>query len=380
MNVSRKVSTLEPPRNGKVRHDLERRLREKERQLHDIHRLHQRIIDMAGDGVVATDRQGRVVRINLAARHMLGLERQKARGKNLHDLFHGERPCTKSCTIVEALRSDDNKVHPLHISVNGVDRVLELTCRDLDGRESGRVMVMRDITQRDLLARMKADFISITSHELRTPLTAIRGSLGLVANDVLGPIPQEAHDVLDIALENADRLVRLVNDFLDMHRMESGNVALDLADHPIGDLFAEVVRTMSPVAESARITITAVPTDLVVRVDSSRVVQVLVNLVQNAVKFSPAGSEIELTARTRHNEVVVSVVDHGRGIPRDHLDHVFEPFHQVDASDSKDRIGSGLGLAISRRIVDQHGGRIWVEQPRDGGSIFRFTLPGRKGS
>ena len=384
MSGSRKVSTLDQPhngiapRNGKVRRDLERRLREKERQLFDINRLHQRIIDMAGDGVVATDREGRVVRINIAARHMLGLERQKARGKYLHDLFHTESQCTESCTIVEALRSVDNEVHSFHVSVNGSDRVLELTCRDLDGRDSGRVMVMRDITQRDLLARMKDDFISITSHELRTPLTAIRGSLGLVANDVLGPIPQEAHDVLDIALENADRLVRLVNDFLDMHRMESGHVALDLADHPVSDLFAEVVRTMSPVAESARITITAVPTDLVVRADSSRVVQVLVNLVQNAVKFSPAGSDIELTARARNHDVVVSVKDHGRGIPRDHLDHVFEPFHQVDASDSKDRIGSGLGLAICRRIIDQHGGRIWVEQPRNGGSIFRFTLPGGK--
>ena len=128
------------------------------------------------------------------------------------------------------------------------------------------------------------------------------------------------------------------------------------------------------------LTITAAPTDLVVRADSSRVVQVLVNLVQNAVKFSPAGSDIELAARARNNDVVVSVKDHGRGIPRGHLDHVFEPFHQVDASDSKDRIGSGLGLAICRRIIDQHGGRIWVEQPRDGGSIFRFTLPGRKGN
>ena len=380
MSGSPKIATLAPPRNNKARRELERRLREKERQLLDINRLHQRIIDMAGDGVVATDRQGRVVRINIAARHMLGLERQKARGKNLHDLFHTENQCTESCTFVEALRSDDNEVHAFHVSVNGVDRVLELTCRNLDGRESGRVMVMRDITQRDLLARMKDDFISITSHELRTPLTAIRGSLGLVANDVLGPIPQEAHDVLDIALENADRLVRLVNDFLDMHRMESGHVALDPAEHPVGDLFAEVVRTTSPVAESARITITAEPTDLVVWADSSRVVQVLVNLVQNGVKFSPAGSVIELAARARNHDVVVSVKDRGRGIPRDHLDHIFEPFHQVDASDSKERIGSGLGLAICRRIIDQHGGRIWVEQPRDGGSIFRFTLPGRKGN
>lgn len=377
MAASRNGSTLAPQRNNQVRHDLERRLREKERQLLDINRLHQRIIDMAGDGVVATDRQGRVVRINLAARHMLGLERQKARGKSLHDLFHTEDECTDSCTIVEALRSNDNEVHSFHISVNGADRVLELTCRDLDGRDSGRVMVMRDITQRDLLERMKDEFISITSHELRTPLTAIRGSLGLVANDVLGPIPQEAHDVLDIALENADRLVRLVNDFLDMHRMETGNVALDLAEHRVDEIFAEVVRTMSPVAESARISIVAVPTDVAVWADPSRLVQVLVNLVQNAVKFSPSGSTIELAARPRGQDVVVSVKDHGRGIPRDHLDHIFEPFHQVDASDSKDRIGTGLGLAICRRIIDQHGGRIWVEQPHSGGSIFRFTVPKR---
>ncbi len=333
---------------------------------------------MAGDGVIATDGDERVVRINLAARQMLGLEGQKARGKFLHDLFHTEDQCTDSCKIIDVLRSVDNEVHSLRISVSGTDRVLELSCRNLDGRDSGRVMVIRDITQRDILSRMKDDFISITSHELRTPLTAIRGSLGLVANDVLGPIPQEARDVLDIALENADRLVRLVNDFLDMHRMETGHMELDLADHAVDDLFAEVIRTMSPVAGSACITIVAAPTDLVVTVDSARLVQVLVNLVQNAVKFSPSGSEVELTAWPRGDDVVMSVKDHGRGIPRDHLEHVFEPFHQVDASDSKDRIGSGLGLAICRRIIDQHGGRIWVEQPRSGGSIFRFTVHGQR--
>jgi PAS domain S-box-containing protein len=367
-----------PPAKSKARRDLEKRLREKERQLLDFNRLHQRIIDMAGDGVIATDRDERVIRLNLAARQMLGLEGQKARGRNLHDLFHTEGECNDSCKIIDVLRSVDNEVHSIAISVNGTDRILELSCRNLDGRDSGRVMVIRDITQRDILTRMKDDFISITSHELRTPLTAIRGSLGLVANDVLGPIPQEARDVLDIALENADRLVRLVNDFLDMHRMETGHMELDCADHAVDDLFAEVIRTMSPVAGSACITIVAAPTDLIVTVDSVRLVQVLVNLVQNAVKFSPSGSQIELTARSQGDDVVVSVKDHGRGIPRDHLDHVFEPFHQVDASDSKDRIGSGLGLAICRRIIDQHGGRIWVEQPRGGGSIFCFTLPGQR--
>jgi PAS domain S-box-containing protein len=366
------------PGKGKARRDLEKRLREKERQLFDVNRLHQRMIDMAGDGVIATDRNECVIRINLAARQMLGLEGQKARGRDLHDLFHTENDCTDSCKIIDVLRSVDNEVHSFHISVNGTDRVLELSCRNLNGRDSGRVMVMRDITQRDILTRMKDEFISITSHELRTPLTAIRGSLGLVANDVLGPIPSEAHDVLDIALENADRLVRLVNDFLDLHRMETGHVALDCADHAMDDLLAEVIRTMSPVAGSTRITIVAEPTDLVVTVDSARLVQVLVNLVQNAVKFSPPGSQIELGARPREDDVVVSVKDHGRGIPRDHLDHVFEPFHQVDASDSKDRIGSGLGLAICRHLISQHGGRIWVEQPRSGGSIFRFTVPGRR--
>jgi PAS domain S-box-containing protein len=364
-------STL-PTRKG--HRELERKLREKERQLSDINRLHQRIIDMAGDGVIATDRFGKVIRINVAARQMLGLEGQKARGRNLHHLFHSEGECVEPCTIMEILRSVDNEVHSFKISVNGTDRVVELSCRDLDGRESGRVMVLRDITQRELLARMKDEFISITSHELRTPLTAIRGSLGLVANDVLGPIPAEAHDVLDIALENADRLVRLVNDFLDMHRMESGRIVLDRATQPVQGLFDEVTRTLSPVADTAQITIESETTGLTVNVDAARVVQVLINLLQNAIKFSPAGSTIHLAARKIGGYVIISVTDHGRGIPRDHLDHVFEPFHQVDASDSRDRIGSGLGLAICRRIVDQHGGRIWVEQPKGGGSIFRFSI------
>jgi signal transduction histidine kinase len=253
------------------------------------------------------------------------------------------------------------------------------------------LVVVRDISDRHQIDRLKDEFISIVSHELRTPLTAIRGGLGILASGVLHDRPEKAQHMLSMALNNTERLIRLVNDILDLERLASGRIELVMEPCQIGDLFTLAVSAVEALALDANVSlaVSAVPATIVAAPDA--IVQTLVNLLGNAIKFSPVGSKIWLTAeivagpRSDRSSVQpspsdrpylqVTVKDQGRGIPPDRLKLIFERFQQVDVSDSRQRGGTGLGLAICKRIVEQHGGEIWVESQLGQGSIFYVTLP-----
>lgn len=232
-----------------------------------------------------------------------------------------------------------------------------------------------DITDRDAVERMKNEFISVVSHELRTPLTSIRGSLGLLANGVLGPLPEKGQRMFDIAVRSTDRLVRLVGDILDLERIESDTEAKDKELVHAGDLMDEALHAVEATAQKASVTVSVSTSALRVEVVRDRIIQALVNLLSNAVKFSAPGSTVRLRAESSSEGVVFAVADEGRGIPPDRLAAIFERFQQVDSSDSRDKGGTGLGLAICRSIVRQHGGRIWVDSRVGAGSTFSFVLP-----
>jgi len=223
---------------------------------------------------------------------------------------------------------------------------------------------------------MKDEFISTVSHELRTPLTSLRGALGLLAGGALTSRPEKTQQMLEIAISNSDRLVRLVNDILDLERISSGKTELHSTMCSAEDLLrraASVQQTRSP-RPNIRIFFAAHGVN--VWADPDRILQTLNNLISNAIKFSPEGSEIHLTARNLdENEALIEVRDQGRGIPADKLEHIFDRFQQGDASDSRAMGGTGLGLAICRSIINQHGGRIWATSAPDQGTIFHFTLP-----
>lgn len=252
--------------------------------------------------------------------------------------------------------------------------------RGEDGRVTGAVVVFRDVTERRAMDQMKDEFISVVSHELRTPLTSIRGALGLLASGALGPLPDKGQRMADIAVENTDRLVRLINDILDIERMTSGKVVLDKEVCDASVLIGQVAELMRPLADGASVELVADTDQGKLLADSDRLVQTLSNLVSNAVKFSPPGSRVEMRAHREGDEVVFTVADQGRGIPPDKLEAVFGRFQQVDASDSREKGGTGLGLAICRSIVEQHGGRIWAENRSGGGAMFSFTLPAVEGA
>lgn len=241
-------------------------------------------------------------------------------------------------------------------------------------------LVGQEVTRQREVERMKDEFVSVVSHELRTPMTAIRGALGLLTGGALGPLPEKGQRLLEIALTNTERLVRLVNDILDLERMEAGQVLLFPSALPVPPVLDLLVQSLKPTADREGISLQVRAEDCEVWADSDRLQQLLTNLVSNAIKFSPAGSRVEVEASRRGAEVHFLIRDYGRGIPREQLSRVFDRFAQVDASDARVKGGSGLGLHICKRLVDQHGGTIGVESQPGRGSTFWFTLPVPRGT
>jgi len=247
--------------------------------------------------------------------------------------------------------------------------------RGESGNATGYLMVATDLSERQAIERMKDEFVSVVSHELRTPLTSIKGAAGLLVSGVTGALPPKAGEMAQIALANADRLGRLVDDILDLQRIESGRITLDKRMCDIADLMKESLDSVNLVAEHEGITIAMSYSHASIRADRERLVQALVNLLGNAVKFSPRGGQIEFAAERKGSSVVFRVKDEGRGIPKDKLETIFERFEQVDASDAREKGGTGLGLAICRSIVQQHGGHVWAESEVGRGSTFLVQLP-----
>jgi two-component system, OmpR family, sensor histidine kinase VicK len=239
-----------------------------------------------------------------------------------------------------------------------------------------------DISDRKAIERMKDEFIAVVSHELRTPLTSMHSALKILTTGRLGTLSTDGQQMLEIADENTERLVRLVNNVLDLQRIESGEVTMDKQSYSAADLMIQATEAMQPMAQQQGITLTTHPKDILVWADSDYIVQTLTNLLSNAIKFSTPGGRVALTVEHRPpsdpsapREVLFQVHDHGQGIPASKLESIFERFQQVDSSDSRKKGGTGLGLAICRKIIEQHKGKIWAESTLGEGSIFSFTLP-----
>jgi two-component system, OmpR family, sensor histidine kinase VicK len=363
-----------------------------EGRLRTLTRQSDSILESVGDGIYGIDLDGKVTVVNSAAAQMLGYKQDEMLGRNMHQLIHHTRgdgtpydsadsPIRKTLTNFATVRISNE----IFWRKDGTSFPVEYVARpQIDSqspetggsRAVGVVVAFTDTTERRALDRMKDEFISTVSHELRTPLTSLRGALGLLAGGALTNRPEKTQQMLEIAISNSDRLVRLVNDILDLERISSGKAELHFNMCSAEDLLRRAVGIQQTRTPKPNIRIFFAANGVTVWADPDRILQTLNNLISNAIKFSPAGSEIHLTAHSLdESEAIIEVRDQGRGIPADKLEHIFDRFQQGDASDSRALGGTGLGLAICRSIITQHGGRIWATNAPDQGTIFHFTLP-----
>ena len=359
------------------------------------------ILESVGDGIFGIDLQGRATVVNPAAAQMLGYRPNELLGRKLHELIMHTRadgtayreadspmlgkllqstPAAGGALDAATVRMPDEIFWRKDGSSFPVEYVARPQFDNVEGNRAGKpigvVVAFSDTTERRALDRMKDEFISTVSHELRTPLTSMRAALGLVTGGALATRPDKMQHMLDIAVGNTDRLIKLVNDILDIERIGSGNADLHSAMVSAHALLERAVGLQQAAALKANVRVVVRPGSVLVYADPDRISQALTNLISNAIKFSFAGGEVVLSARrVDEHEAQIDVEDQGRGIPEDKLDVIFERFQQVDASDSRAMGGTGLGLAICRSIITQHGGRIWVSSSPGAGAAFHFTLP-----
>lgn len=352
------------------------------------------ILDGTNHAIFSSDAQGFLRTANATALAWLGYSAPELRGKPLCILHDEEElraraeelsrsmamPVEAGFEVLSAkpargiaeerdwtyLRKDRSRL-PVRVSVTAL--------RNHAGSVSGYVVIAGDMSERRLVERMKDEFISVVSHELRTPLTSIKGALGMLVGGLLEKAPARAGRMLQIASQNTDRLMRLVNDILDLERLQSGQLSLDKTRNEASELMRQASDSVRGMAEMCGVTVALRPVREWVHADEGRLVQSFTNLLGNAIKFSPRGEVVEFAAEVAGKSIVFRVSDHGRGIPAEKLDAIFERFQQVDASDSRDKGGTGLGLAITRSIVQQHGGEVWADSNRERGSSFFIRLP-----
>jgi PAS domain S-box-containing protein len=369
--------------NTRLRREIADR-EEAEQRVSRLSRRHELILNTAADGIWGVNRSGVTTFVNLAAARMTGYGVEELTGSQTHALIHhsyadGSPYPEEQCRIRLAIERGEQAMVADEVfwRVDGSSFPVEYSATPLteDGEITGAVVVFRDVTERREVERMKDEFVSVVSHELRTPLTSIRGSLGLLGSGMLGTLPERGQRLIEIATDNTDRLVRLVNDILDIEKIDSGRIEMERSAVDAADLVRQAVDTVEAMALKLSVRLEVEPPPARIWADADRIVQVLTNLMSNAIKFSEPDGLVRVGGESVDGQLRISVSDDGRGIPHDMQERIFGRFQQVDASDSRQKGGTGLGLAIARSIVHQHGGTIWVESEPGVGSSFHFTLP-----
>lgn len=343
------------------------------------------ILESLGEGLVAADEKGRIILANKQAEAMFEKPAFEMLGRHITEVIpiqdeRGHKVADKASPPVVALKTGlkasmracyvrkDKALTPLHISVSPVF---------LENKIIGVIGVFRDITQEKELDRAKTEFISTVSHELRTPLTSIREGVAQVYEEILGPVNGDQKEFLEIALDEVDRLAAIINDLLDISKIEAGKVTLRKTWIDLTELIRSVLFSYRNVMRNKNLVLEARLPDHAVEIfcDPDKIKQVLTNLLTNAHKFTEAGGKIVLNIKEKDDEIVLSVKDTGCGIAKEYIPKLFDKFVQVGRTAGPGIKGTGLGLAISKNLVEMHEGQIWLESEINKGSVFYFTLP-----
>lgn len=335
-----------------------------------------RVLEALGSGVVAVDAAGLVLFVNSAFSRYSGIAASECVGRPFAALA-GELEARLGPQARPSLEGEASSREVEWRTENGIlylreDRTPLLSA---DGVPSGLVLAYHDIRREKAIDRMKSEFISVASHELRTPMTSIKGSVNLILSGFSGQITADTQELLEIAQKNCDRLIRLINDILDIAKIEAGQIKLKLGPVNLAEAARRAMRGVKSLADQHSVVLRLECPEPVPAVegDRDRIDQVITNLLGNAIKFSPPEGEVCISISAVDNAVQCAVQDQGCGIAESDLSRVFGKFQQV--GESSMRGGTGLGLAIAQALVNEHKGKLWVESEINHGSRFIFQLP-----
>jgi PAS domain S-box-containing protein len=384
-------------RDLRRRFAAERAMRASAQKLQDAVGFQHALVNSAAYAIIATDARGTVTDFNRTAELMLGFTADEVVGRATADMFYD--PTELQQRAAEITQGTSFVVEPgfqvlAHFPRGGQVEEREWTYRGKGGirlsvhvsmtairgdggQISGYLGIARDITEGRKVERLKNEFVSTVSHELRTPLTSIRGSLGLVLGALGGELSGQVKGLLQIAHNNADRLSRLINDILDVEKIESGKMEFKLQSQPLLPLLQQSIDGVKEFATQFNVTIALMDNahGVEIETDSDRFIQIMVNLLSNAAKFSPSNESIMVRAERHGRMVRVSVSDKGKGIPVQFQNRIFEKFAQADSSDTRAKSGTGLGLSITKAIVEKMNGSIGFDTQSNVGTTFYVDFP-----
>lgn len=344
------------------------------------------MLDNLEDGIIACDAKGIITVLNHTIQKNIAFSKDEKNIANLQDHFIFLTKDNKSVNTEDAL------INPLLQGerMRGIELIMRFkngTSRDVivdgqniinsEGKMLGAVIVIHDVTELKNTEKLKNEFVSIVSHELRTPLTSIRGSLGLLVSGIMGEFPEKSKKLITIANNNCERLLLLINDLLDIDKIEAGKMDFQLKVVDLSKIVSETIDANKMYAEKFGVSIKFITPELTVQVDvdSSRLMQVLSNLISNACKFSPTGDNVTIRIKPMNTFVRVSVSDNGPGIPQEFHSRIFHKFSQADSSATRGKGGTGLGLNISKIIIEKLGGTLDFDTNQTDGTTFYFDLP-----
>jgi len=339
------------------------------RSLRQQENYSQTVLNSVADAIVVVNDDDQIETVNAAAQHLFGYGAAQLMGLPFRILF-----------VQPPLANEPGSLMELQIMrQNGDLRWVDLLETRLKLAErSMRVLVLRDVTQRRQTEQLKNDFISTVSHELRTPLTAIHGALGLVNSGTLGPVQGTQQQLLDIAQQNSEQLLNLINDLLDIEKLAAGKMQLSLESKPVLPLLESAIERAEPMARPRQVRLQMQSTltePLLVLVDVQRWQQVMANLLSNAIRFSPNQGVVTVTVQQLGKALRVQVMDQGGGVPVDFIPRLFQRFSQADSSSARQQGGTGLGLAICKELLERMRGQIHYQPVPTGGACFYFDIP-----
>ena len=363
---------------GQAINDLSFKIKEAQESTESERQRLDSVLRHMSDGVIATDRRGRIVIMNTAALDILNLKSEKVIGIPLLSIL----PLDEKVTFRELLETQQERL--IHLEEDGEDSIVQCEFSVIQresGFISGLVCVLTDVTEQQKIDRERRNFVSNVSHELRTPLTSIKSYTEALV-DGAWENKEIAPGFLKVIETETDRMMRMITDLLNLSRMDQNRLGLEKEFINMNELVLHIVNRFEMVLQSEpyreknyRILTDITQRDLWVELDQDKITQVLDNIINNAIKYSPDGGRIIVRLMETHTDIIVSVSDEGLGIARKDIPHLFDRFYRVDKARSRAMGGSGLGLAIAQEVVQLHGGKIWVNSIENKGSTFFVSLP-----